>query len=203
MDTLHFDVSPASGRKLDEIFSSYGWSHSIAFDIHSVAFLLAILEKGIITVSEVPYDYVHDVPSKDPEIKRLYNEISRGTRWRPDTAIERARLNALYQLKEYGTPIVSDGKYFLYEKSHVAAYVGNEDVFSLITFLREHPRLQKWIIFPSPVFEGNAYYVFHLVPAAIRVLANYHDAVTDDALEKIQASDKHVYPDPSSLNFED
>ncbi len=202
MDTLHFDVSPHSAQRLDDLFSTYGWSHSIGIDINSVRFLLLLLESEVITVTEVPYDYDFDIASKDPDIKAVYNEIIRDTRWRLGTSIERVRLNALHQLKAYGTPIASEGKYILYEDSHVCAYVGNEEVMSLVSYLSEHPDLEKWILFTSPVYEGTAYYVFDITPRAISACTKYCDMVREDMRKKIQEASKSIHlPDP--LNFED
>ena len=200
MNTLHFDVSPDSTWRLDGLLSSYGWNHSIAIDMNSASFLLLLLEKELITVAEVPYEYDHDVLSKAPDIGKVYDEIIRDTRWRRNTSIERVRLNALHLLKAYGTPVVSEGKYLLYEDSHVCAYVGNEEVMSLITYLSEHPDLEKWILFPSPVFEGNAYYVFDITPQAISACTKYCDTVREDMFQKIRAATKDIYPDPSKFD---
>ncbi len=191
MNTLHFDNSLDSLYKLEHLFSTYGWSHTIFDDLNASRFLVRLLASRCITVTEVPYDFDYDIASTDPEIEAVYHAVSQDIMWRwtsPDTV----RMHALRLLEEYGTPTVAEAKYFLYEDSHIAAYAGNEDASCLIGFLSRHPDVEKWILFPSPghqhfEYDHGEYYVFHLTPSARSLMTKFYDLVLED--ERMQISE--------------
>lgn len=188
MAILHLDTSPDSAQRLADLFSTYGNNLSLAFSAEHIAFLLSLLEEGLITVTKFPYEYLPDIGHTDQETGEIYSAVSRGTRWHSGTFIERARVNALYQLKKHGTPIVSDGKYFLYEDSHICALAGNEEILNLISYLSLHPGIEKWILFTRPTPNGAAYYVFDLTPQAAQRIAAYYNACLRNVQERMSAS---------------
>ena len=176
MAILHFEYTTESARRLDRLFSSYGWNAAI-FPSEHASFLLSLLANDLITVTEVPYEFKPDIAKKNWRIRKLYEQVSRGTRWRSDTFIETDRMNALYQLKlkKYGTPTISVSRYFLYEESHVSALVGNEEPLQLICYLSMFPDIEKWIVFPNPSLEFAAYYIFDITPEARERMSKYYD----------------------------
>ena len=191
MDTLHFDDSLDSLYKLKDLFSTYDLKHTIFDDMNASRFLVRLLDRRCITVTEVPYDYHYDIESTDPEIVAVYNAVSQGITWRwtsPDTV----RMHALRLLEEYGTPTVVEDRYFLYEDSHVAAYAGNEYASCLIGFLNRHPDVEKWILFPDPGYKHfgykhGEYYVFHITPSARSLMTKFYDLLMED--NRIQLSE--------------
>lgn len=186
MDILRFDDSLDSLYKLKNLFSTYDWKHTIFDDMNASRFLVRLLDRRCITVTEVPYDYHYDIESTDPKIEAVYQAVSQGITWRwtsPDTV----RMHALRLLEEYGTPTVVENRYFLYENSHVAAYAGNEYASSLIGFLNRHPDVEKWILFPSPGYKHAEYYVFHITPASRSLMTKFYDLVMED--NRIQISE--------------
>ena len=187
MEILHFDVSKESVRRLDSLFSSYGRSNTICIDMRATTLFLTMIEKGDITVTKESYQYDHEIDLHDPDIRKIYQQVAWGTRWRSGTSIQWTRMNALHQLKSYGTPISSDGRYILYEDSHVCAHVGNEEIYQLMTYLCMHKDIEKWILFPNPTYNKNAYYIFDITPKALDCFQKYVRMVSHEVVEALES----------------
>ena len=169
METLHFDSSSESFRQINNLLFSYGSRSSVTNDPESIAFLSAVLANGFITVTEVPYRYDQFIGITDPDITEIYEQVAQDTLWRSGTAMQKIRMNALHQLKSYGTPVSSAGTYILYEDSHVCAYVGNVDINRLIKYLNSHSDILKWILFTDPTTLGDSYYYVFDITEHVRI----------------------------------
>ena len=188
MKTLHFDSSSESFQLMDHLLYSYGSRPSVYNDLDSVSFLSAGLAGGFITVTEVPYRYDQSIEITDPDITEIYNQVAQDTLWRSGTSIQVIRMNALHQLKSYGTPVLSDATYILYEDSHVSAYVGNVDIDSLVSHLNSHEDIQKWILFTYPTtLCDSRYYIFNITNYARIAFQKYEE---DRNEKKRQAMNK-------------